>query len=332
MIDFCHLHCHTSRSFFDGLTPVEDLVERCAELEQPGMAITDHGNVFAAAQFFKACGKQGVKGMIGMEAYEAVPHAWDREEHKEIYKRRFGEGPRYFHLTMWVQDLQGWENLCALHTISYTHNFKPRNQPLIDRATLERHSEGIMIGLGCMASRTNQVLKHDGVDAAYEAAKWYPEVFGDRVYMELMGNLPEQQALLRDQRKLATRLGVERVATNDIHYRDREDGVEHGAHHVLVQARAFKRKRGAERSEDKSDAGYGRWYGTDEFYMKSGQDMLATGGLQKDEIAQTVEVLDRTSFDFSQLHQPAPPIAPIPETGADPEFDAFCATTSALVT
>lgn len=324
-MDFCHCHCHSTRSFFDGLTPVQDLVERAAELSQPGIALTDHGNVFAAAQFFKACKKHGIKGIIGMEAYEAIPHEWDRERDIGLVKRKFGEGPRYHHLTMWVQDLKGWENLCALHTISFTHNFKPRNQPLIDRATLERHSDGIMIGLGCMSSKTNITLAHQGLDSAYDIAKWYPEVFGDRVFLEVMANLPEQQAMLRDQRKLATKLGVPVIATNDVHYRDQSDGREHGAHHILVQARAYKRKEKAEQSEDRSDAGYGQWYGTDEFFLKSGDQMLATGGLQRDEIERTVEVLDRVDFDFNALEEPAPPVAPVPDPGTDVEFDDFLA-------
>lgn len=324
-MDFCHCHCHSTRSFFDGLTPVDELVERAAELEQPGMALTDHGNVYAAAQFFKACEKHGIKGMIGMEAYEAVPHSWDREVHMDIVKRKFGEGPRYHHLTLWVESLVGWENLCALHTISFTRNFKPRNQPLMDRATLERYNEGIMIGLGCMASKTNVTLAHQGLDSAYDVAKWYAEVFEGRVYMEVMGNLPEQQAALRDQRKLAAKLGVPVIATNDVHYRDQADGREHGPHHILVQARAYKRKEKEEKTEDRSDAGYGQWYGTDEFFLKSGADMLATGGLQRDEIERTVEVLDRVSFDFNALEEPAPPVAPVPPPGDDPEFDEFLA-------
>lgn len=316
---------HSTRSFFDGLTPVEDLVERAAELGQPSIALTDHGNCFAAAQFFKACDKHGIKGVIGMEAYEAIPHEWDRERDKEILKRKMGEGPRYHHLTMWVQNLVGWENLCALHTTSFTHNFKPKNQPLMDRATLEKHSEGIMIGLGCPASRTNIALATEGEAAAYEAAKWYVEVFGDRVYCEVMGNLPDQQAALRGQRKVATKLGVPVIATNDVHYRYKKDGRENGPHHIIVQARAYGKKEKEEESGDKSDAGYGKWYGTDEFYLKTGQEMLETGGLQKDEIERTVEVLDRASFDFSALEEPAPPVAPIPEPGEDPDFDEFMA-------
>lgn len=327
MCNFAHLHCHSKHSMFDGLNASSELVARAAELGQPGIGLTDHGNIYGAAQFFKACQKHGIKGVIGMEIYEAVPHEWILERDKEIMNTKFGEGHRYFHLTVWCQDEIGWENLCAIHTKSYTENFKlkNKNQALVDRATLEQHSEGLIIGLGCMASRTNQHLIDNEDELAYQTAKWYPEVFGDRVYCEVMGNLAEQQKLIRPQRKIAQRLGVKVVATNDVHYRYQADGVENGPHHMIVQARFRKKAEDAEKSGDKSDAGYGQWYGTDEFYLKSEEDMRNTGGIQESDLTTSLEILDRVSFDFSKLQKPAPPTAPIPSPGEDPGFEAFLA-------
>lgn len=299
-------------------------MERAAELEQPGFGLTDHGSLFGAAQFFSACERYGIKGLIGMEAYEAVPHTWDPEEHADLFKAKYDpDNPRYFHLTLWVQNRKGWENLCALHSLSYTKDFKPKNQPLIDRAHLEQHSEGLMVGLGCIASRFNRTLASDGPAPAYEAAKWYADVFEDRAYVEVMANLPDQQALLRDQRKVAGRLGLPTVATNDVHYVRREDGVEGGPHHLLVQARRWKKKGGEEQSSDKSDAGYGQWYGSDGFYLKSRHEMEQTGGLLVPELDQTLAILDRTDFDFSALGEPTPPSAPVPEPGEDRSFDKW---------
>lgn len=300
---------------------------RAAELGQPGIGLTDHGNLFAAAQFFKACDDKKIKGVIGMEAYEAVPHQWDRERDIEIVKRKMGEGPRYFHLTLWAQNLQGWENLCALHAKSFSWNYKPRNQPLLDRALLEQHNEGLLLGLGCMASRTNVMLANEGEDAAYESAKFYVETFEDRVYSEVMGNLSEQQMLIHPQRRLATRLGVPVMAANDVHYLDREDGVENGPHHSLVQARAHRsKKQEAEASDDKSDAGYGKWYGSDGFYLKNRDEMLHTPGITAADLDVTLSVLDRVNFKFSDMPEPAPPIAPVPDAGEDLAFDAWLLT------
>lgn len=324
----CQLHVHSRYSFKDGLDPVEDLVERAAELGQPGIGLTDHGVLYGAPTFFKACKQHDIKGVIGMEAYEAaVPHEFDMERDGEVFKIKWDElngRDRYYHLTLWVLNQKGWENLCALHTRSWTGAYHPtvRGKPLIDRASLERHHEGLMVGLGCMASRTNVQLDRYGETEAYQAAQWYVERFGDRVVMEVMGNTPEQQKLIRVQRKVAGQLGIPVLATNDVHYKDKVDGAEHAAHHILVQARAFK-KADTEQSLDKSDDGFGSWYGSDGFYMKSAEEMLATG-FTPQEVELSAQILDRVDFDFSALDKPKPPIAAVPAPGEDPAFDAFC--------
>lgn len=324
----CQLHVHDRRSFFDGLAPTAELVALAAELKHDAIAITNHGNVYSAPELFKECKKHGIKGIIGMEAYEVVPHTWDPDPEvtKAIFNTPYSEdNPRYHHLTLWVQDLTGWQNMCAIHSQSFTAGFKPKNQPLVDRATLERHSEGIMVGLGCMASRTNWAMAR-GEDGHAEAA-WYKEVYGDRLYVEVMANLPEQVALIRAQRKLAAYLGRPTIATNDVHYLLQEDGVENGPHHTLVKGRYYRSKKTeivAEATNDKSDSNTNRWYGSDEFYFKSGDEMLATGGFTRDEIERTVEVAARCSFDLTEdVEVPAPPEPIIPATGEDPVFEAW---------
>lgn len=326
-IQFCHCHVHSTFSFKDGLTPVSELVAGAAELGQPGMALTDHGVLFGAPALFGACAQYGIKGVIGMEAYEAVPHAFDMERDGEIFKIKWADlngRDRYFHLTLWALNATGWENLCALHTRSWSSDYKPtvRGKPLIDRASLERYGDGLMVGLGCPASRTSQMLGRHGEQQAYEAARWYAEVFEGRVVMEVMGNLPEQQAAIRGQRRVAQKLGIPVLATNDVHYLERADGAKDGPHHVLVQARAFK-KADQEQSGDRSDDGFGQWYGGDGFYLKTGEDMLATGGFLPDEIEESVRLLDRVDFQFESLPKPKPPIAVVPSPGDDPAFDAW---------
>lgn len=344
-MDACvQLHSHSSYSFKDGLAPPGDLVKRAAELGQPGIGLTDHGVLFGAPALFKACNEHKIHGIIGMEIYEAIPHEIDEEleraarsgqedvagvENSEWarFKSKYDPAhPRYHHLTMWAMDQEGWENLCYLHTLSFTSSHKPKNQPLIDRASLETHSEGLIVGLGCPASRTNWTLQNQGYEAAIEAAEWYFEVFGDRVYVEVMGNLPDQQAALRPQRKLAKHFGRPTVAVNDVHYVVRADGVENGPHHTLVQARKYKSTATAdESSTDKSDDSYGAWYGSDEFFLKSRQEMVQTG-LLVPEVDQTLEILDRTQFDFMQMIKPGKPHALVPEPGQDPGFDTYLAT------
>lgn len=320
----CQLHCHTAGSFRDGLPLVDELVQRAAELEHPGIGLTNHGNLFDAAQFFKACADHDIKGVIGMEAYEAVPHEFDLERDGPVFKQPYDRSnPRYYHLTLWVQNVTGWKNLAAMHTQSFMKHHKPKNQPLLDRAMLERHNEGLIVGLGCIASRTNQALERSGLEDAKRAAAWYKEVFGDRVYVEVMGNLAEQVALMHSQRQLAKYLDVPTLGTNDVHYLRREDGVENGPHHLLVRARRWAKKEGEEESADKSDAGYGQWYGSDEFFLKDEPEMLATVGMLPQEVHQSVELLSRVDFDFGALDKPAPPVAPIPQPGEDPAFDLW---------
>lgn len=350
MDHFCHLHAHSSYSFKDGLAPPDELVARAVELGQPGIGLTDHGVLFGAPALFKAVAEHAgpdkdnpkFRGVIGMEIYEAIPHEINPDHEAAArgdaesypgsewarFKTKYQPGkPRYHHLTLWAMNETGWFNLCALHTQSFTEAFKPKNQPLIDRASLERHSDGLILGLGCPASRTNFTLATQGYDAAVEAAEWYFEVFGDRAYVEVMGNLPDQQRALRDQRKLAQHFGRPTLAVNDVHYVERADGVEHGAHHTLVQARKYKSSATAdEKSDDKSDDSYGSWYGSDEFFVKSRDEMLQTGMLAP-EVDQTIEVLKRvdTEFDFLNLNKPAAPHAAVPAPGENTKFDEWLA-------
>lgn len=332
---FCHMHVHARTSFKDGLSPIEDLVARAKLLDQPGIALTDHGVVFGAPDLFKACKKHGIKGVIGMEGYEAVPHEFDMERDGEIFKVKWADldgRDRYYHLTLWALNLEGWKNLCALHSRSFGSSYyaTQRGKPLLDRASLERYSSGLAVGLGCMASRTSLAVARAGqdLDPAYTSAKWYADVFQGRCFMEIMGNLPEQQALIRGQRKLAARLGIPVLADNDVHYEQKNEGRENGAHHVLVQSRRFK-KADTEEATDRSDDGFGSWYGSDGFFMKSATEMLATGGITPADLATSLQLLDLVDFDFSALPPAQPPTAQIPEPGDDESFDAWLQMQSA---
>lgn len=329
MSDRCvQLHVHNSHSFLDGLAPAADLVARAAELGQPGIGLTNHGHLFAAPPFFSACKQHGIKGVIGMEAYEAVPHTWDPDPegpHVRLFKEEYDVNkPRYYHLTLWAMNQQGWENLCAIHTKSYTKDYKPKNQPLVDRATLEQHHEGIIVGLGCPQSRTNRALERD-YNQALAAAKWYFDVFDDRVYVEVMSVLPEQVRMLSDQRKLAKYFNRPTLGVNDVHYVWKKDGAFNGPHHTLVMARKYKSAAVAEtETGDASDEAFGSWYGADGFYMKSRDEMIQAG-IFPAEIDVSLEILDRVEFDFYAMPEPKPPTAHIPGPGVDLEFDAFVA-------
>lgn len=325
----CQLHVHDSRSFMDGLNSTESLVARAAELGQPGIGLANHGHLYSAPAFFLACQKEGIKGIIGMEAYETLPHTWDPDPmgpHHALFKGKWESGKhRYFHITLWCINATGWRNLCAIHTQSFTQGFKPKNQPLVDRATLERHNEGIIVGLGCPQSRTNRALER-GFDEAVEAAKWYFEVFEDRAVVEVMSALPEQVRMLSDQRKLAKHFGSKVVGTNDVHYVWQEDGKLKAAHHMLVMARKFKStETAAADTNDQSEESFGSWYGSDQFYMKTRDEMIQAG-IFASEVDTSVEILNRADFDFLGQIAPKPPTAHVPAPGIDPEFDLYVAS------
>ncbi len=316
-------------SFKDALNGVDELVEAAAAMGHPGMGLTDHGVVFGAPELFSQTKKHGIKGVIGMEGYEAVPHAFDMERDGDIFKIKWADlngKDRYYHITLWVLNAKGWENLCALHSRSWTRAYFPtqRGKPLLDRASIERYSEGLAIGLGCMASRTNQLLSRGLDEEAYKLAQWYANVFQGRCWIEVHNVLPEQQALIRAQRKLAKRLGIPCVWTGDVHYVDQADGRKDGPHHMLVQARAFK-KAGTEQTTERSDDGFGQWYGSDGFYMKDGQAALDSGGIQIPDLTETLAILDMVDFRFDELNRPKPPIAVVPAPGEDAAFDAWLA-------
>ncbi|HEY6892499.1 MAG TPA: PHP domain-containing protein [Solirubrobacter sp.] len=326
---FCHPHVHSRNSMRDGLAHIEDLIAKAALLGQPGMALTDHGVLFGMPDLFKAAKAWGIRAIGGMEAYEAaVPWDFDMERDGAVFNVKWadlGDRHRYHHITLWALDLTGWKNLVWLHTNSYRTENHPtqRGKPLVSRKDLAEHSEGLMIGLGCIASKTNQALIRDGEDAAYEQARFYVDAVGDRCVMELMANTADQVALLRGQRRVARRLGIECIGSNDVHYLDRKHGVENGAHHTLVKSRRFK-KADTEESGDKSDDGFGSWYGSDGFYLKSAAQMMATGFEARD-LTNTVDLLlSRVSFDFDALPAPSPPTPQVPLLGDLPEFDAYC--------
>lgn len=326
----CQLHCHSSLSFKDGLPSEAGLVIRAKDLGQPGIGLTNHGHLYGAPRFFKACKEHNMKGVIGMEIYEAMPHVWDPDPagpHHALFKGKWEEGKwRYFHLTLWAQDQTGWENLCAIHTKSFTQGFKPKNQPLVDRATLEQHSAGVIVGLGCPQSRTNRTLETQGYSAALAAAEWYFEVFPGRVYVEVMTATPDQMRMLTDQRNIAKHFGAETVGTNDIHYLVRSDGVLNGPHHMLVQARKHKSAATAEaETQDRSDDSFGDWYGSSDFYVKTRAEMIESGVFAR-EVDVGLEILDRVTFDFNGMPPPQPPVAHVPPPGENPAFDAWLAS------
>lgn len=220
---FVHLHCHSEYSLLDGANRIDDLIRRAQELEQPALAITDHGNLHAAWEFQEKARKAGIRPIIGMEAYVAPA---DRRT-----RGRIGPGQKpYFHLVLLARDTTGYRNLIKLSSLGYTEGFYTR--PRVDRELLERYSEGLIVSSACMAGEVATHLMGGELDEARRAAQWYAERFPGRYYLEVQAHESSGQADLNERVfALAGELGLPVIATNDSHFLRADD---HDAHDVLL--------------------------------------------------------------------------------------------------
>ncbi len=221
--DFVHLHNHTHYSLLDGLQKVPEMLDRIKELGMEAVAITDHGTLSGAIEFYKEAKKRDIKPIIGTEAYIAPRKHTEKEGKKDANP---------FHLILLAMNNQGYENLMRLSTTAHLDGFyyKPR----IDRELLEKHSEGIIVLSGCIGGEIGEALRNGRDKEAEETAKWYKSVFGDRYYLELQdhGHEWEEQRKVNDKiLALGDKLDIPMVVTSDAHYCVTED---QDAHEVLL--------------------------------------------------------------------------------------------------
>ena len=226
--DFVHLHNHTQYSLLDGLTKVPALINRVKQLGMSSVAITDHGTMSGVIEFYKAAKEQGVKPIIGLEAYIAPRLYTDKDP---------AHDRQYYHLTLIAMDNAGYQNLMQLSTIANLEGFYYR--PRIDRVLLEKYNDGLIVLSGCIGGELSDALRQDQYDLAKKTAEWYKKVFGDRYYIELQDHgHPEHptawdeqdkvnQALLRISEELA----IPALVTCDAHYLLHEDKE---AHEILL--------------------------------------------------------------------------------------------------
>src|SRR5881409_2557407 len=213
---FVHLHTHSEYSLLDGLSRVSDLVTRAKELEMPALALTDHGALYGAIDFYVAANQAGVKPIIGVETYVARTNRFERDPRLE------GHG-KPFHLVLLAKDFTGYRNLVSLVTTAHLDGYYYR--PRMDREILREHSKGLIALSACLQGELARAIQDEGIEAACKVAIEHQEIFGEGNYfLELMQHgVPEQQAVLEGVREVARRTGIPLVATNDIHYVHAED-------------------------------------------------------------------------------------------------------------
>ncbi|RTH35469.1 DNA polymerase III subunit alpha [Thermus scotoductus] len=255
-LKFAHLHQHTQFSLLDGAAKLSDLLEwvKMVSPEDPALAMTDHGNLFGAVEFYKKATAMGIKPIIGYEAYVAAESRFDR-------KRGKGLDGGYFHLTLLAKDFKGYQNLVRLASRAYLEGFYEK--PRIDREILREHAEGLIALSGCLGAEIPQFILQDRLDLAEARLNEYLSIFGDRFFIEIQNHgLPEQRKVNQVLREFARKYGLGMVATNDGHYVRKEDA---RAHEVLL---AIQSKSTLDDPE--------RWrFPCDEFYVKTPEEMRA---------------------------------------------------------
>ncbi|MBE6720068.1 MAG: DNA polymerase III subunit alpha [Ruminococcaceae bacterium] len=273
---FTHLHLHTQFSLLDGACRLDRLIARAKELGMTSLAITDHGNMYGAVDFYRACKKEGIKPIIGCEVYVAPRTRFDKD--KVLDKE-------YNHLILLVKNETGYKNLIKMVSLAFTEGFyfKPR----IDRDLLEKHSEGLVCLSACIAGEIPQLLLQKDYDGAKRAALWYRDVFGEgNYYLEIQNHgLPEQQVVLDGIRRLNSDTGIPMVATNDVHYVMQEDA---DIQQVLICIATNKTL-----GEDT-----GLEFHSNNFYLKSESEMRELFADYSDAVDNTGKIAEMCNFDF----------------------------------
>ena len=286
--EFVHLHLHTEFSLLDGACRLDRLVERAAALKMPALAITDHGAMFGAIDFYQAAKGKGIKPIIGCECYVAPG---SRKERKAVQNASGRE--LYQHLGLLAMDEAGYKNLVKLVTRAHTEGqyYKPR----IDKELLAELNGGLIALSGCLASEVPSLLMADQIDKAREAVDWFKQIFGpDRYYLELQNHgIPEQAKVNRHLLEFAKEFGLKTVATNDVHYIEKGHSF---AHDCLVCLGTQTTINDPKRMQ----------YQREQFYLRSAEEMAALFHEVPDAVRNTLEVAEKCDLKikFGELHYP----------------------------
>ncbi len=294
---FVHLHNHSDYSLLDGAMKTGAMAQRAAQLGMPALALTDHGNLFGAIEFYLRCRDAGVRPILGMEAYVARDH-----------RDRGGEdAKRLSHLVLLARDPTGWRNLMRLSSLAYLEGYyyKPR----IDKELLARHAEGLIGLSACLRGEPNRLLAQDDVRGAVRVAAEYRDIMGpDGYFLEIQDHgLPQEERVRQLMPKVARELGLPLVATNDCHYLEHQH---HEAHDILLCIQTNKRL------DDEN-----RWrYQTDQVYLKTPQEMRQLFADWPEALDNTLRIAESCRLEL-ELGKLLLPEFPLPERF--PDADAY---------
>ncbi|MCX8056247.1 MAG: DNA polymerase III subunit alpha [Ignavibacteria bacterium] len=290
MKEFVHLHNHSDYSLQDGAARIQDLVKAAVDNKMRAVALTDHGNLYGAVEFYEEAVSRGIKPIIGMEAYITIEgDRFSRPQNvvdDNDYNGKTRRQKHYNHLVLLAKDDIGFRNLSILSTKGYLEGFyyKPR----IDFELLAQHKEGLICLSACAAGVLSHHILNDNLDKAIENAKKYKELFGDDFYIELQNHFMDiDKTLLEELPKIAKNLDIKLVATNDVHYIKPEHAI---PHNVLLQI-----------SNSRGESDYKTLrYGTDQIYFKSSEEMVKLFKDFPDAIKNTIEIAEKVNFQLKK--------------------------------
>ncbi|NQU25090.1 MAG: DNA polymerase III subunit alpha, partial [Candidatus Nealsonbacteria bacterium] len=302
---FVHLHCHSHYSLLDGAGTVPGLLDRAKALQMTALALTDHGNLHGALQFFQYAKKLGINPIVGYEAYIA-PQSRKKKE-------ATGVKDAAFHLTLLARNRTGFQNLLKLASAAFLEGFyfKPR----IDKELLEAHHEGLICLSGCASGEIPRLLLAGGeanFEKAREVALWYQHLFGDRYFIEIQNNhLDIQQTILDGAVDLAQQTGIPLVATSDVHYVHRED---HEGQDILLCVNTGRFRTDTDRMRME----------TNEFFLRSGEEMIAAFPGQEEAVHRSQEIADSVELELELGQRHFPVFTPPDEKTSEDYLRELC--------
>ncbi len=282
-MNFVHLHNHTEYSLLDGAARIDRLVARAADYAMPACAITDHGVMYGAISFYKACKKKGVKPIIGCEVYVT----------NDRFQKSGRKGDNACHLVLLAENNLGYQNLCRLVSLGFMEGFyyKPR----VDKELLRQYHQGLICLSACIAGELPELILSGQSAEAQALAEEYRQIFGpEHYFIELQNHgLAEELQALPELVRIAKALEIPLVATNDIHYVDANDAA---MHDILLCIQTGKLRSDENRMR----------FANDQFYLKTESEMAALFPEQPEALANTLKIAERcqVDFDFGRLYMP----------------------------
>ncbi len=277
MTNFAHLHVHTEYSLLDGSNKIKEYVARVKELGMDSAAITDHGVMYGVIDFYKEAKAQGIKPILGCEVYVAPNSRFDKET--------TGGEDRYYHLVLLAENNEGYQNLIKIVSIGFTEGFYYR--PRVDKEILEKYHEGIIATSACLAGEVQRFIVKGLYDEACKAARRYEEIFGKgNFFLELQDHgLPDQKLVNQSLLRMSRELGMELVATNDVHYTYADDVKPHD---ILLCLQTGKRLADEDRMR----------YEGGQYFVKSPEEMEKLFPYALQALENTQKIADRCNVEI----------------------------------